>query len=77
MQWVGVVVGSHQGVSTHRRTSGAHCCSEIPCWFGLESQDTQLPCVTTRRHSRSLGDGEAVYWQGKTYTLIFPFHHEG
>ncbi|KAJ8369373.1 hypothetical protein SKAU_G00094010 [Synaphobranchus kaupii] len=62
----------HSPVGLYGHSSGAHCCSEIPMQFSLGSRDTQLPCVATGRYCRSLGGGEAMYWQGEAYRARLP-----
>jgi len=65
-----------QGVSTRRWAMVPHLWGPLmlqdPLLFSLEPLSTQLPCVATRRHSRGLDNGEAVYRQGETYTLGSP-----
>ncbi|KAK0136529.1 A.superbus venom factor 1 [Merluccius polli] len=71
-QWVylpiaGAVVDGGQGVSTGWWACTPHLWGPLllrdPLQFSLGLQGTQLPCVAMRRHCRSLGGGEAMYWR--------------
>ncbi|KAI9521126.1 hypothetical protein NQZ68_010830 [Dissostichus eleginoides] len=74
----GTVVGRRQGVSTHRWACAPCLWGPLllrdPLQFSLGPHGTQLPCVATRRHCRSLGGGAALYQQEETYTLGSSFH---
>ena len=69
-----------QGVSAHRWAITHYLWGPLllrdPPVFGLGPQGTQYPCVATWRHTRSLDNREAVYWQGRR-THKASFSHFG
>ena len=69
-----------QGVSTRRWAITHYLWGPLllrdPPVFGLGPQGTQYPCVATWRHTRSLDNREAVYWQGRL-THSASFSHFG